>query len=629
MKRRRIPPVRVVAPSPPPLPSIRSVAVGLAVIVLLAYGNSLSNPFLLDDQTSITNNLQIRTLWPLSTPLSPPDESPVTGRPVVNLTFAVNYALGGLDVRGYHLGNLAAHVLAVLVLLAFVRRILLLPDLAPVFGGRATVLAAACALIWGLHPLHTEIVNYVSQRTTALMGLFYLLTLYCSLRAVSATTRGWTVAAVAACAAGMACKETMVTAPLLVLVFDRVFLFSSLREAVRARGALYAGLAATWLLLAALMLSGARTTVGFAGGVTAWEYLLNQFPLIVSYLRLALWPNALVVDYGLPRTLGLADVGPSLAIAAVLVALTVAGLRYRPHAGFAGLAFFILLSPTSSVVPIVSEVGAERRMYLPLAALVVLGVCVAYRAGSAAAALVLRRTARPPGRLPFRFGCAVVAAVCALMCVRVFTRNLEYRSPLAIASITAERRPHGRAYFALGNALLQAGREDEAIRSFRQSARDFAGGHFALGTLIIPKDPEAGIAELQRFLRMMPGHPAAPRLHQLIGLAQMQLGRYARAVDELQIAAVASPRNLGTRAALAEALLKAGRVREALPHLRVVGAARPSSSLHNLIGTALAQEGHLDDARAEFERAARLDPLDPATKANLQQLRELTAAGVP
>ena len=76
-RRRRIPAARVVAPSRPPLPALRSVVVGLAAIVLLAYGNSLSNPFLLDDQSSITNNPQIRTLWPLSTPLSPPDESPV------------------------------------------------------------------------------------------------------------------------------------------------------------------------------------------------------------------------------------------------------------------------------------------------------------------------------------------------------------------------------------------------------------------------------------------------------------------------------------------------------------------------------------------------------------------------
>jgi Flp pilus assembly protein TadD len=626
MKRRRIPPASVVAASRPPLSPFRSVVVGLAVFVLLAYGNSLSNPLLLDDQSSITNNAQIRTLWPLSIPLSPPDESPVAGRPVVNLTFAVNYALGGLDVRGYHLGNLAVHLLAALVLLALVRRILLLPGLAPVFGARATALAAACALIWGLHPLHTEIVNYVSQRTTALMGLFYLLTLYCSVRAVSGSTRGWTVAAVAACAAGMACKETMVTAPLLVVVFDRIFLFSSLRVAVRARAALYAGLAATWVLLAALMMSGGRTTVGFDGGVTAWDYLLNQFPLIVNYLRLALWPDALVVDYGVPRMLELADVGPSVAIAALLVALTVAALRFRPQAGFAGVAFFVLLSPTSSVVPIVSEVGAERRMYLPLAALVVLGVCLAYRAGSRVAALLLHRL---PARLPFHLGCAVVAAVCAVMCVRVFTRNLEYRSALAIASVTAERRPHGRAYFALGNALLQAGREDEAIRSFRRSARDFAGGHFALGTLIIPKDPEAGIAELRRFLQLMPGHAAAPGLHQLIGLAQMRLGRYARAADELQIAATASPRNLSTRAALGEALLKAGRGGEALPHLRMVGAARRSGSLHNLIGAALAQTGRLDDARAEFEQAARLDPDDPAAKANLARLRELTAAHGP
>ena len=82
----------------------------IAFIVLagvLVYGNGLSGPLLFDDETSILNNTSIRQLTPLSGPLSPPRDTPVAGRPVVNLTFAVNYAMGGLDVTGYHVTNLA------------------------------------------------------------------------------------------------------------------------------------------------------------------------------------------------------------------------------------------------------------------------------------------------------------------------------------------------------------------------------------------------------------------------------------------------------------------------------------------------------------------------------------------
>jgi Flp pilus assembly protein TadD len=624
MKRRHPHAARAVT-APKPTDGVRPVWMVLVLAALLAYANSFSNPFLLDDKTSVTTNAQIRTLWPLSMPLSPPDETPVAGRPLVNLTFALNYALGGLDARGYHLGNLAIHLLAALVLLALVRRVLTLGALAPAFGARATALAAACALIWGLHPLHTEIVNYVSQRTTALMGLFYLLTLYCSVRAAEHRSGRWTAAAVAACAAGMASKETMVTAPLLVLVFDRIFLFRSLRDAVRRRAALYGGLAATWAFLAVLMATRARTTVGFDEGVTAWGYLLNQFPLIVHYLRLAFWPDALVVDYGVPQMLELADVRSSVVVVVVLAGITAAALRHWPHAGFAGGAFFILLSPTSSIVPIVSEVGAERRMYLPLAALVVLGVCLAYRATGAVVALVQRRIPWQPGRRLFYTGYAAVALVCAAMCVRIVTRNLEYRSSVELASVTVERRPHGRAYFMLANALLDAGREDEAIRYFRQSGADFAGGNFALGTLIVARDPEAGIVELESFLRKMPDHPAAPGVRGLIGLAQMRLGRFDRAAAELQVAVQSSPADLAARAALGEALFRTGRAEDALPHLRMAAAARPSGRLHNLIGAALAETGRLEDARAAFERAVRLDPDDAAAANNLEHVRQLAA----
>ena len=103
----------------------RAIQWRAAVIVvagLLVYSNSLSSPFLFDDQNSIVGNSQIRQLWPLSIPLSPPRDTPVAGRPLVNLSFAINYAMGGLDPWGYHLVNVVIHVIGVLVLVGNVRR---------------------------------------------------------------------------------------------------------------------------------------------------------------------------------------------------------------------------------------------------------------------------------------------------------------------------------------------------------------------------------------------------------------------------------------------------------------------------------------------------------------------------
>ena len=102
-----------------------------------------------------------------------------------------------------------------------------------------------------LHPLNSEVVDYLTQRTESMMGLYYLATLYRSVRALEAgRRRAWQGAAVAACALGMACKESMVTAPVMVMLFDRIFVFDSFSQARQARQPLYAGLIATWALLA-------------------------------------------------------------------------------------------------------------------------------------------------------------------------------------------------------------------------------------------------------------------------------------------------------------------------------------------------------------------------------------------
>ena len=137
----------------------RLLAGGVMVCAALAaYHNCFSVPFLLDDRASVVDNPTIRHLWPLGRVLSPPVGGiTVSGRPVVNLSLAVNYALGGTVVWGYHALNLAVHILAGLTLLGIVRRTLLLkPGLGERFGPMALPLALVVALVWVVHPLQPE-----------------------------------------------------------------------------------------------------------------------------------------------------------------------------------------------------------------------------------------------------------------------------------------------------------------------------------------------------------------------------------------------------------------------------------------------------------------------------------------
>jgi hypothetical protein len=146
-------------------------ALVLSCAGVVAYANSLSGPFIVDDAVTIIDNPHIRQLWPLwplSRTLLTDQESTVAGRPLVNLSFAINYAIGGVQVSGYHLVNIVLHVLCALLLFGVVRRTLAFPPLHLV--ARSTSIALAIALLWLVHPLNTEAVDYVTQRTELMMG---------------------------------------------------------------------------------------------------------------------------------------------------------------------------------------------------------------------------------------------------------------------------------------------------------------------------------------------------------------------------------------------------------------------------------------------------------------------------
>lgn len=618
---------------------MRYHAVVLVVACALAYATSLSNPFLYDDQTAIVKNTTIRTLSPVSVPLSPPRDTPVAGRPLVNLSLAVNYAYGGLDVTSYHVTNLALHMLVALVLFGVVRRTI-----------KSDGLALAAALVWAVHPLTSEVVNYTVQRTESMMALCYLTTLYCAIRA-AAHPGGWTwlVAAVTACAAGMASKESMVTAPLMVLVYDRVFLYPSLAAAWRERRALYIGLAATWGVLALLMLGEPRTSVGFGAGVGVWTYVLNQLSLIARYLFLTVWPRPLVVDYGLPRPLAITDVMvPGILIVALGVA-TLLALRRHKALGFLGVWFFVTLAPTSSVVPIATEAGAERRMYLPLMALAVLAVVGVSR--------LLARRVGAESRVP----AVVLAVVCVLLAAATTVRTLEYRSVRTIAQTNVDRFPHGRARLALASELVAANEHSEAMRQLEEAVKDYPQARLGLATELATSGRMSdAVVQAQEFIRLLPDNAEVPTARDLMGRAYALQGLYEPAVEQFTLLTHARPNDAGPYISIGDARLRqqrvdeaiasydsalkrrpgdpdilgqlglalgaAGRRREASLAFDNAAAARPNDlRLLNLLGRSLAAEGRYVDAVPPMRRIVELAPKDTTAADNLRIMEQLAA----
>lgn len=594
----------------------------IAVIVVagaLAYANALGTPFIFDDTAAIVDNPTVRTLQ-FPDALFSPRENPTAGRPLVNLSFALNYAAGGTNPVGYHAVNIAIHLLCGVLLFAIARRTFESDDV-----------ALAIALLWIVHPLNTEAVDYVTERSESLMALFFLLTLYGSIRGYrslvsvaprnrSATSRGgrtgtsdrrWILAAIAACALGMGCKETMVVAPLVVVLYDRAFVFDSWSAAFKRRWPLYAGLAATWIVLAALLWSGPRIhSAGFTSGVSPWTYLLNQTIMIVRYLRLSIWPRALVLNYGWPRALTLADVLPQALLVVALLVTTIGIATSRPKIAFAGAWFFLILAPTSSIVPIATEVGAERRMYLPLVAVVALAVV---------GANALRRR----WRVPVAATATLVAASSAALMAGTLDRSREYVSTARLAATVDERWPTPVSDALVGYELGQQGRRDEALARLRRSADGgYSTAWYTLGGMLLTGGQlDDGIAALERFMREAPLDKAAVQTHVLLGRAFLTKGNPQRAVFELQQARSMDPSNVDALGVLCDALLAVRQYDRAADAYRAYLGLRPDDAIATLnLGTALAESGHAREAAAAFGRAHDLNPSDPRASKNLASL---------
>lgn len=502
-------------------PSLRWL-IAASFLSIAVYACAWNAPFVFDDHRGIVENTSLRTLWPTAGMFgSAPDTTP-SGRPLVELSLALNYALSGLNPWSYHLLNLCIHLACGWVLYELFAR---LPGAGDRETGRGA--AAAAAALWLLHPLQTAAVTYTVQRAEALMALCYAGTLLCALRAIRAPGRsgGWTTAAATLCAAGMLAKTTMVTAPVAVAVMDWVATGAGWREIARRRWRLYAALAGSWALAAALLAAFPRTaSVGFGMGVSPWDYLLLQTQAVAGYLRLWAWPVGQSIDYW-GRVPGLREAWPAAAALTALLAVAVAAVARRQWWGFALTMFFLVLAPTSSVVPILTEPIAEHRMYLPSAFLLWM------------AALGTEQALRRRGLA--RLGPPLAAACALALAGLTLQRNWTYRSEEALWSEATRRDPgNPRAWVNLGLLADRRRQPAEAERDFRKAAE--LGPHLpeawrSLGSLLGRTGRlEQARTCLHKALELHPGFAAAwgdlGNVQTLAGERQAAIKSYGRAL---------------------------------------------------------------------------------------------------
>lgn len=635
-----MPPASAAVPAagkPPRVLALGCAAVIVGVVAAI-YARTWQGPFLYDDVDAIAGNASLRHL---ATAFSPPAGTTASGRPVFNASLALSFALGGGQVWAFHLGNLLIHAGAALLLFGVVRRTL-------VHLGRADALPVAfvSALVWAVHPLQTESVAYMVQRAEALMGLFLLLSLYGFVRWAQAGRRapGWAILSVVAALGAMGSKEVGVVLPVVLFLYDWTFFGGGVREILRRGRAVYGGVVACWLPLAFWVAGtgGRGGTAGFGSTLRWWDYLLTQFTAVVHYARLAVWPYPLVGDYGWILARDPLQIAFCGALVAGAAAASVHLIRRRSPWGFLGAWYLVILAPSSSVVPVSTEVIAEHRVYLSLAALTV-GLCAAASA---------------------RWGRSVLLVagmtVATLLAVVSFERTRVYDSPLDFwGDVVAKVPGNAGAWNNLGNVRLEAGDRRGAIEDYLRSLAlvpTYAYAHYNLANaLAADGHPAEAVEHYERALDFRPDdasihfnlgnalarqqrwYPAAAQYREALrcdpsrtdarynlGDAMVRVGNLPEAEAAFAQVVRERPASADARVNLGSVLAQEGRAADAETHFREALRIDPTAAdVHNNLGGILAGEGHLAEARAEFEAALRLRPDFAEARQNLARVEAL------
>jgi len=666
--------------------SVRTLVAATVIVIsgLTAYSNSFTELFLgLDGKQSIRDNPHIQRLWPLSEALSLPlwpnpqdlekirpapprsyddiwaaltapanglsaelhhplDDTPTVAlRPTFSLSLALTNRLLGTSPPAHHAVNLAIHIVAALMMFGLTRRILRRQRFCTLGSARSDIAAFAATLIWLLHPIQTESVTYLVQRAESLMGMFFMLTMYCAVRAVDSPRRlSWQLAAVVACGLGAGAKQTAVFVAPLILIYD--YIFPSRSTPRWSRPYFYVLLLAPLIvvLITHGMVSDESALSSRFEPVRYLTYALAQPAVVMHYLWITIWPDDLYlyVNTKLFHLRSLAQVVVPASILTTVFGATVYAITRRHWLGFVGGWFFLTLGPTSSFFDVVDTIQ-EHRMYVPLAALALLAVAV----GDIAARALSRIFSSP--RLHAAVAFSLLLTVAAALGTRTYVRNWDYHSEFGVIHPAdlhgnytiladhflssdellrdeAERAnstlndsdsdSHERcfAHFVRGLAAARFGELDRAVSEFERVLEldpDFAYAHHWLGLVLSrQEDLPNAIARFKRAVRLNPTLVVARKD---MALALKRIGDTQAARRQLELAVEIDPAFGEGYFELGILAFERGKKKEAEAFLNSALRYRPDlSEGHYELGILALERGDETAAEAHLHRAIERSP---------------------
>ena len=578
----------------------------LTILILVTYAGSFKVPLLFDDVVTLKDNPTIRNLRDLRHILSYPEGIVLSWRPLSNLTFALSYAMSGLNPWAHHLIGLSVHIFASYVLFFFLKKTFELPTLNK-YNNESVILAGTISVIWSIHPVQTECVTYISQRMECLMGLFYLLTLYCFLKATELKSWIWYILAAISCFMGALSKEVIITAPFIVLMYDATLISRNYKNAL-SRHSKAIGLIALNILVIFVLAKGLKAqSVGFSTSVSPWIYFLTESKAIFTYIYLSLWPNSLIFDRGPVFIKNLNEALPYLVFDLSLIIISIWYLIKKPILGFLGVWFFIILLPTTSIVPIAKEPIAENRLYLPL-----ISFCVLFVAG------LWNVTNK-------RVFIALISTLIAICIYLSITRINKYETSYSIWKDTVSKAPlNPGAHVNLGNAWdKEKNNYKEAITEYREALTldpINAEANSNLANLIIRTSEQTDEAIIL-YEKALQFNPDMAEIHNnLAHLLEKNPLRINEALNHYSQAIALKPSNAEIHRNFAELLSKdKSRLLDAIKQYELANGIEPDNILGlNNLAVLLAQtENRKLEAIEYFKKVIRLNPKAYETYFNL------------